>query len=344
MVSVVIPVYNSGSLLDKCLNSIVTQTWSDLEIILVNDCSTDACTDTILEKWKSKDKRIQLINKKQNEGIECARFTGMEYVSGEYLMFMDHDDWLTSNDVIETMMDNLMTTGADVVMGRSYEQKFAFKKRMYDLTPQGIIEQPDLMDKYYISFFGVNIIPVLVWAKIYRMDVIRAAELRPRGLRDTDDVNFNMWVFPYVRKFSVIDKYVYVHRWGGFSSKLIDFIPEYKRLYRERMNAIQKFKYEKAIKSINIQMKNLLSFDLSLKIERKGFTKNDIVRFLKEELQDVFWDSVVMQNDESDFTYALRIRDYEKMYQIVREPLCSPKRRIVNVLKKTGRRVLRFIK
>ena len=91
-------------------------------------------------------------------------------------------------------------------------------------------------------------------------------------------------------------------------------------------------------------MKNLLSFDLSLKIERKGFTKNDIVRFLKEELQDVFWDSVVMQNDESDFTYALRIRDYEKMYQIVREPLCSPKRRIVNVLKKIGRRVLRFIK
>lgn len=343
MVSIIIPVYNSGNALNKCVDSVVKQTYSDLQIILVNDCSTDARTNAIIENWKNRDERIILINKDKNEGIEKARFTGLEHVTGSYLMFMDHDDWLFSYDVIQIMMDNMLATDADVVMGRSYEQKLFFKRAIYDPTPKGIIEQPELKEKYYISFFGVNIIPVLVWAKIYKMDVIKAAKLKPRGLRDTDDVNFNMWVFPYVQRFSVIDDFVYVHRWGGFSSKLIDFIPEYKRLYKERRNAIKEFDYEKAVKSINIQMKNLLYFDLSLKIERKNYKKNDILEYLKNELADEFWNDVTNPNVESDFTEALRLKDYERMDSIIRKSLESPKRRVVSFLKKIGRPIIRYI-
>lgn len=271
MVSIVIPVYNSGSFLNKCLNSVLRQTYEDWEVVLVDDCSTDGRTKHLLKKWIKRDSRIHLVNKVHNEGIEKARFTGINHVHGEFLMFMDHDDYFFANDVIETMMDNMLKTGADVVMGRSYEQKLFFRARMYDSTPCGVIGQPALQDKYYVSFFGVNLIPCLVWGKIYKMSVIREAKPRPCGLRDTDDVNFNMWVFPYVRLLSVIDKFVYVHRWGGFSSKLIDFIPEYKRLYRERRKAICEFHYTKALMPINVNMKNLLFFDLSLKIERKNY-------------------------------------------------------------------------
>ena len=254
-----------------------------------------------------------------------------------------HDDWLVDRGVIEVMMKDMLTTGADVVMGRSYEQRVFFRKPLYDPTPVGIITQPELKDKYYISFFGVNIIPVLVWGKLYKMDVIRRAKLKACGLRDTDDVAFNMWLFPFVTKLSVIDKFVYVHRWGGFSTKLIDFIPEYKKLYMERRAAIYEFDYEKALKSINVQMKNLLLFDLSLKIERKHYKKSEAIRYLKDELTDDFWDQVMVPNDESPFMQALRMKDYVLMYNIVNKPLSKPGRRVLSLVKMIGRWVMRFL-
>ena len=91
-VSIIVPVYNVEKYLKRCLDSITNQTLKELEIICINDGSTDNSLK-ILKQYAHKDKRISIINK-QNEGLSVARNTGMEAASGEYIGFVDSDDWI----------------------------------------------------------------------------------------------------------------------------------------------------------------------------------------------------------------------------------------------------------
>lgn len=92
-VSVIIPVYNAEKYLKQCLDSVTNQTLKEIEIICVDDGSTDNSYH-ILKKYKSKDDRIKIIKKDNNEGLLLARKTGVKYAAGEYIMFVDADDYL----------------------------------------------------------------------------------------------------------------------------------------------------------------------------------------------------------------------------------------------------------
>ena len=112
-VSVVVPVYNVESYLEKCMDSIVGQTYSNLEIILVNDGSTDGSCE-ICEKYAGRDGRIKLISKK-NGGLSDARNAGLDAASGEYLFFVDSDDFLELNAISE-LVSRAKAYEADVVV------------------------------------------------------------------------------------------------------------------------------------------------------------------------------------------------------------------------------------
>lgn len=101
LVSVVIPVYNVERYLDRCLRSVVNQTYRNLEIILVNDGSPDNCP-VLCEEWAQKDSRIKVIHK-QNEGLGKARNTGIENATGEYICFVDSDDYIAVDTIQQTM-------------------------------------------------------------------------------------------------------------------------------------------------------------------------------------------------------------------------------------------------
>lgn len=92
LVSIIVPIYNVQNYLEHCINSIVNQTYTNLEIILVDDGSTDSCSD-ICDNWSIKDDRIKVIHK-MNEGLGMARNTGIENATGEYLIFVDSDDYI----------------------------------------------------------------------------------------------------------------------------------------------------------------------------------------------------------------------------------------------------------
>ena len=91
-VSVIIPVYNGEKTIEKCINSIINQSYKDLEIIIVNDGSTDN-TYEICQKYSQKDDRIQVINQ-ENKGVCLARNIGIKFSKGDYIQFVDSDDWL----------------------------------------------------------------------------------------------------------------------------------------------------------------------------------------------------------------------------------------------------------
>lgn len=111
MISVIIPIYNTESYLEQCIQSVINQTYKDLEIILINDGSTDN-SGLICQKWKEQDPRIRYI-KKENEGQGIARNLGIIRATGEYIIFVDSDDYLDKN-LISKVYHYISEQNADI--------------------------------------------------------------------------------------------------------------------------------------------------------------------------------------------------------------------------------------
>ena len=111
LLTVIVPCYNVEKHIDKCISSIVVQTYSNLEILLINDGSTDQ-TGVFCNAWQAKDGRIRVIHK-QNEGASYARKTGIECATAEYVTFVDADDWIDKN-MYADMMSALQSTNSDI--------------------------------------------------------------------------------------------------------------------------------------------------------------------------------------------------------------------------------------
>lgn len=112
MVSVIVPVYNVKSYLRKCLDSIVNQTYKELEILVIDDGSTDGCGQ-ICDEYAKKDSRIKVFHT-ENKGLSCARNLGLDEAQGEWIGFADSDDWIEP-DMYECLLGRAVETGADVV-------------------------------------------------------------------------------------------------------------------------------------------------------------------------------------------------------------------------------------
>lgn len=112
-VSIIVPIYNVEMHLEKCVQSIINQTYNNLEIILVNDGSTDS-SPNICDKFQEVDSRIKVVHK-DNGGLSDARNTGMLHATGDYYMFIDSDDWI-ENNMVEDLLDHAINHQAEIVM------------------------------------------------------------------------------------------------------------------------------------------------------------------------------------------------------------------------------------
>ena len=129
-VSVIIPVYNTEKYLQKCLDSVCNQTLSDIEIICINDVSTDNSL-AILKEYAKKDNRIKLINFKENKGAAAARNTGIDEAQGEYIGFVDSDDFVDL-DFYEKLYNKAKESDADVVRGNILEVRNGLKRYCFE--------------------------------------------------------------------------------------------------------------------------------------------------------------------------------------------------------------------
>ncbi len=114
-VSVVIPVYNVFSYLEDCLNSVIHQSYTNLEILCIDDCSTDGSIE-IIKNFAILEPKIRLISHQKNLGLGAARNTGIELARGDYIYFLDSDDYIKT-DTIEKLIQRALETDADVVVG-----------------------------------------------------------------------------------------------------------------------------------------------------------------------------------------------------------------------------------
>ncbi|MDI9347954.1 MAG: glycosyltransferase family 2 protein, partial [Methylacidiphilales bacterium] len=114
LVSVIIPVFNTAAYLRTCLDSVLAQSYPALEIICVNDCSTDD-SDSILQEYQAQDPRITIVSSAENRGLLFTRVTGFKNATGDYCLCVDSDDKLLSNKIIQTLVNRALITNADIV-------------------------------------------------------------------------------------------------------------------------------------------------------------------------------------------------------------------------------------
>ena len=120
LVSVIVPVYNVEKYLERCINSIIQQSYNNLEIILIDDGSTDA-SGKICDEYKEKDDRIIVIHK-ENGGLSDARNAGIKIFTGEYVTFIDSDDYVSKN-MVSNMLDILEKSSCRIVQVENQYQK-----------------------------------------------------------------------------------------------------------------------------------------------------------------------------------------------------------------------------
>ena len=141
-ISIIIPVYSVEQYIDRCLSSVISQTYRNIEIIVVIDGSKDG-SEEICEKYANNDKRIKII-KQENKGLSAARNNGLEHASGQYVMFVDSDDYVDENFCL-TPYQKLIETGSDIVMFDYmiyYRNKT--RKRLISDT-EFTVEAPDIL-------------------------------------------------------------------------------------------------------------------------------------------------------------------------------------------------------
>ena len=165
LISVIIPVFNVESYLEEALNSVINQTYVNLEIIVINDCSSDRCGE-ICERYAKIDDRIIVLHNESNKGLATTRNIGLSIVRGSYVFFLDSDDWIELN-AIEVLVESAVKNNADIVVARKYDEYVGktiipTKLKKKDMVPF-LYTNTDILLEYLDGKFEDAI-----WNKLYR--------------------------------------------------------------------------------------------------------------------------------------------------------------------------------
>lgn len=212
-VSVIIPVYNTAIYLEQCLDSIIKQTLKEIEIICINDGSTDSSAE-ILDKYSAKDSRIKTINQK-NAGQSAARNAGINLAKGEYIGFLDSDDWADST-LLEKLYLNAKYNDSDLTMCSIavYDEKadktsFNDPYMTLDLFPQKLKETTfnHIVCKNFL--FRICVTP---WNKIYKREWLEKNTLKFAEGLNFEDTIFAVETLLSAKKISLVDEPLVFYR------------------------------------------------------------------------------------------------------------------------------------
>lgn len=217
LVSIVVPVYNAEATLRRCLDSIRSQSWQNIEVWLVNDGSTDGSA-ALCRDYCARDPRFHLIDKEQNSGVADSRNRAVAAATGKYLQFADSDDWLCTG-ATERMVEAAEQNGCELVVAGFYrvlERRIYAHKAMFmegrvsrERFVRGLMRAPA---NYY---YGV------LWNKLFRMDIVRRQKIAcPDDLDWCEDTSFNLSYLAHTKYVMVLPEpvYFYTRQKGSLSS------------------------------------------------------------------------------------------------------------------------------
>lgn len=228
MVSIIVPVYNVDKYLDKCVKSLTLQTYKDIEIFLVDDGSTDLSAN-MCDNWEMRDTRIRVIHK-SNEGPSSARNCGLAKAKGEYIMFVDGDDFVDMN-YVKYLYEEISTKNLDMVMCNYFyvdENGTPIDINNYCYVPpmehmNNIKALLCFEDQKYGTFFDV------VWNKIYKKTLFQSIRF-PEGIALVEDVYVLPKLYYISNHISIISDrlYYYVNRSNSLTRGTFTKFDDYK--------------------------------------------------------------------------------------------------------------------
>lgn len=323
-ISVIIPVYNTGKFIKKCLQSILDQKIDDIEIIIVNDASTDDSLK-VIKKFIGDNNQFLIIDKKENEGLEEARKSGIEIANGKYLCHVDSDDWLPEGSLTE-LANAAAEYQADIVVGNIYRvfDRFNLIKKQGQkfCTHPTVLDKKKFMAEYYINFFGVNIFPVSMCGKLYKNDFVKRESINRLGFSLGEDLNYNMQVFPKAEKIVLIPAVVYCYRYGGMTSEFNSRIMLAAiKMYNIKQEIALQLDSQTYNKYSKIELKNYLKTYIEMLLKFRSYQspeehKKQILEILHRPEFLVLKDYYSLQKMEG-FELAFSKGDLDGMYQHV---------------------------
>ena len=246
LVSVIVPVYNSASYLRRCIDSILGQNYREMEIILVDDGSSDSSGE-ICDSYGRKDSRVRVIHT-PNRGVSCARNTGLESSNGSFVCFVDSDDFL-EDYAVKALVDGHKRSRADLVVG-------GFNKVRSDKTASQIRDFPldQLLTRAELEEYALAYLHnprqrqllMSSWAKLFRSSIIRDRMVTFREeLRVAEDVAFNFDYLQSVESVLFIKEIIYNHQklgtYDSLSMKLVEERPRGLFGYIPALGSISRF-------------------------------------------------------------------------------------------------------
>lgn len=191
-ISIIVPVYNGELYISKCIDSILSQTFTDFEVIIVNDGSKDK-TGEICKEISIKDKRVKIYNK-ENGGVSSARNHGIDRCSGQYIMFIDSDDWIEQNS-LEVLMGNIQNDENDIIIYSRVDDYRSDNKLVKSII-KGISNKMkidiDKMNEYFIYLFKSIDIPSSC-NKVFKLDIVKNNNIKYNtSMIFYEDFDFNL--------------------------------------------------------------------------------------------------------------------------------------------------------
>ena len=206
-ISIIVAVFNVQKYIDKCIKSILNQTLKDIELIIINDGSTDNSIDKINE---IKDDRITIINKK-NEGVSIARNLGLSIATGEYVIFVDSDDFIINRNDLENMYIQISNSKSEILSGNAslfYDDKNSYK----DMNKNAYynLNQTMTIDKFLLHSKVCDISPV--WMYLYNREFLINNNIRFKENRCHEDELFVYQALTKAKKIDIYSNNFYAYR------------------------------------------------------------------------------------------------------------------------------------
>ena len=309
-ISVIIPVYNAEKYIDKMINSILCQTITDIEIIIINDASTDNSL-SICNNYAKEDSRIKVISK-DNEGVSKARNLGMECSKGEYIMFLDADDWV-ENDMCEIMYNKIKLVEADICFcnhimefdNRNEKINFGISKcfvKKEEIAEEVILPLIEEKDTNKIHLRASFRSP---WGKLFKRSIIIDNNIRFKPeLSIGEDFIFDIEYLSLANKVTFIDNYLYHYRINN-QSALNRYKDNTWTSYKKLLNFLQEFLEDKFNESEYIDRLNRLKLKyllICIRNEMKPQNSKSILqkqKYIKEICEDEIIYSVIQSNTKA---------------------------------------------
>ena len=206
LISFIIPCYNAQEYLEQCVNSVIGQTYSNLEIILVDDGSKDS-TPKLCDSFAERDERVRVIHK-QNSGASQARNSGLAEAVGDYIMFLDSDDWIEPETCARAISEATVNSSDVVIWSYVREFEGVSKPKLILGNKCTVYDKSDVwtLHRRLVGLYGEELFHpeqadslITVWGKLYRRDVIANYKFVDMSEIGTEDVYFNIQVFGNVQ-------------------------------------------------------------------------------------------------------------------------------------------------